>query len=137
MAVLNEIAAKVASLTGLVVGTSIHLGMMPETPDVCCAVYEYGGLAPEFGFGTAGIFFETPAVQVVFRGTAYDYATPRASAATAYAGLAAVEASTLTGGTSAFYHTVHPNGPPFMLQRDANQRVYIAFNCLCEKELSA
>ncbi len=137
MALLNEIAAKVAALGLGTVGTTIHIGMMPETPDVCCAVYEYGGQPPEFGFGTAGISYESPAVQVVFRGAAGDYATPRASAATAYNGLASVEATTLSGGTSAFYHSIHPQQAPFLMRRDANDRVYIAFNCICEKELSA
>ncbi len=138
MALLNEIAAKLAALGLGTVGTSIHIGMMPETPDVCCAVYEYGGQPPEFGFGTAGISYESPAVQVVFRGLPGDYATPRASAATAYNGLASVEATTLTGGgTSAFYHTVHPQQAPFSLGPDANQRVRIAFNCIAEKELSS
>ena len=139
MAVLNEIATKLASLGVGTLGTTIHMGMMPETPDVCCAVYEYGGLAPGYGFGTAGIFVETPAIQVVCRGAKDDYATPRAAAQTAYIGLAAVEVTTLSstgGGTSALYYTIHPQQAPFMMQRDANGRVYIAFNCLCEKELS-
>ncbi len=138
MALLDEIAAKLEVLGVGTVGTTIHKGMMPETPDACCAVYEYGGMAPDLGFGTAGIHLETPAVQVMFRGAPGDYATPRASAATAYNGLASVEATTLIGGgTSAFYHTVHPQQAPFLMQRDKNDRVYIGFNVLCEKELSS
>lgn len=137
MAFLDEIAAKLAALGCGTVGTTIHKGMMPETPDACVAVYEYGGVAPEFGFDTAGIRYETPAVQVVCRGVAHDYTTPRATAQTAYTGLAAVEATTLSGGgTSALYLTIHPQQSPFLMQRDDNNRVYIAFNCLCEKELS-
>ena len=138
MAVLNEIAAKLQALSLGTIGTTIHIGTMPETPDACCAIYETGGLAPDYQFGTAGIGLETPAVQVVFRGVAYDYSTPRASAKTAYEGLAAVEAATVTstGGTSAFYHWIHPQQAPFLMQRDANNRVYIAFNCLAQKELS-
>ena len=140
MAVLNEIATKLAALGVGTLGSSIHIGMMPETPDVCCAIFEYGGISPEYKFGAAGIDYETPAVQVVFRGTAYDYETPRASAATAYNGLASVECVTLSstsGGSSAFYHWVHPQQAPFLMERDANNRVYIGFNCLCEKALSA
>lgn len=139
MAVLNEIAAKLAALGIGTVGSTIHIGMMPETPDACVAVYETGGIAPDYGIGTAGIKYETPAVQIVCRGVAYDYATPRANAATAYNGLASVEATTLsvTGGTSAFYHWIHPQQAPFVMQRDSNNRVYIVFNVLCQKELSA
>ena len=134
------VEVKLASLGVGTIGTTIHMGMMPETPDACCAVYEYGGIAPEYIFGTAGIGIETPAVQVVFRGAKDDYATPRANAATAYNGLASVECTTLTstsGGTSALYHWIHPSQAPFLMQRDANGRVYIAFNCLAEKELSS
>lgn len=138
MAFLDEIAAKLATLGVGTVGTSIHKGMMPETPNVCTAVYEYGGAPPEFGFGAAGLDRETPAVQIVCRGEPQDYATPRATAETAYAGLAAVECATLSGGgTSALYLTIHPQQSPFLLKRDANERVYVCFNCLCEKELSS
>lgn len=146
MAVLNEIAAKIAALGLGTVGTNIFWGSMPETPDECCAVYEYGGSPPEMGFGTAGIHFETPAVQVVFRGpvpgpgVATSYSGPRAKAETAYRGLAAVEVATLSagaGGTSALYHWIHPQQAPFLMRRDEQDRVYIAFNCLCQKEPSA
>lgn len=139
MAFLNEIATKLEGLGVGTVGSTIHVGVMPETPDACTAIYEYGGLGPDYQFGTAGINWETPAVQVVCRGTAYDYATPRANAKLAYEGLSAVEATTLssTGGTSAFYHWIHPQQAPFLMNRDANNRVYIAFNALAEKELSS
>jgi hypothetical protein len=64
--------------------------------------------------------------------------TPRANAKLAYEGLAKVEATTLSGGnTSAFYHSIHPQQAPFLMQRDANGRVYIVCNFLCEKELSS
>lgn len=134
MSVLNEIAAHLATLGVGVVGTSLFIGTLPDSPVVCGAVYEYGGLASEMGFGAAGVKYETPAVQVVFRGDPEDYAGPRAKAETAYRGLAAVEAE-LLGAT--FYHWIHPQQPPFLLKRDENERVLIAFNVLCEKELSA
>ena len=138
MGVLNEIAAQLATLGVGTVGTTIHLGVMPETPDVCTSVFETGGLAPEFSLGTSGLSTETPAIQVVCRGAKDDYATPRANARLAYEGLPKVEAETLSGGgTSAFYYTIHPQQAPFLSQRDANGRVYISCNYLCEKELSS
>jgi hypothetical protein len=133
MPVVNEIAAQLATLGLGTVGTTIHLGMMPETPDVCCAVYEYGGPASDLGFGVSGVQHETPGVQVVFRGTAGDYATPRTSAATAHNGLAAVQGTTLSGTK---YLTIRPVQSPFLLKRDANDRVYIACNYLANKEPS-
>jgi len=139
MAFLNEIAAQLAGLGVGTVGTTIHIGVMPETPDACTSIIEYGGLAPDFQFGTEGLDGETPAVQVVCRGVAYDYATPRANIKLAYEGLAKVEAETITttGGTHAFYHWIHPQQAPFLMNRDAQNRVYFACNFLAEKELSS
>jgi hypothetical protein len=140
VATLNEIAAKLAALGLGTLGVDLFIGFLPATPPACGAVYEQGGLAPELGFGQPGILFETPALQVVFRGAPGDYAGPRAKAEAAYQGLAAVEAQTLSagaGGTSAFYHWIHPQQAPFLLDRDDSQRVRIAFNALCEKEPSA
>lgn len=139
MAFLNEIATKLAALGVGTVGSTLYIGILPETPDACTSIFEYGGLGPDFKIGTTGIDFETPAVQVICRGVAWDYATPRANISTAYTGLAAVEAATLTsssGGTSAFYHWIHPQQSPFIMERDANNRVLFACNFLCEKDLS-
>ncbi len=136
---LDEVAAKLATLGVGTLGTSLFIGMMPETPNACASVYETGGLAPDFRFGSAGIDLETAGIQVVCRGEAGDYVTPRANSKTAYEGLAAVECATLSvsGGTSAFYHWIHPQQAPFQSKRDANGRVYVTFNALIEKELSS
>jgi hypothetical protein len=140
MPVLDEIAAKLAALGVGTVGTTIFTGYMPETPDECCCVYEYGGTGPEMGFGSPGIHYERPSVQVVFRGptpgpgVTTSYSGPRALAETAYRGLAEVEATTLSG---TFYHTVIPQQAPFLMKRDDAKRVYIAFNAVATKELSA
>jgi hypothetical protein len=107
---------------------------------VCGAVQEFPGLAPEIGFGTGGIQWETPSVQVVFRGAPGDYNGPRLKAEAAYLALAAVGTEVLSagvGGTSAFYHNVHPQGAPSQLVRDDKDRAYIGFTVLCEKEPSA
>ena len=134
MSVLNEIAAKLAALSLGTVGTTIHIGRIPATPDTQCAVYEYPGLPPEGGMGVTGIQFEYPSVQVVFRGAAHDYATPRASAETAFQGLADINPSTTLSGT--VYHQVWPAGSPFVLKRDEAQRVLVAINFRVMKEPS-
>lgn len=139
MALLDEIAVKLQALSVGTVGVDLFKGVMPETPDACTAVFEYGGRMPTFGFGTAGVDYESPSVQVLCRGVKDDYQTPRDLAETAYQGLAAVEAETLTSdstGTSAFYHWIHPIQCPFCLDRDANGRVLFAFNCAIDKEPS-
>lgn len=144
MSLLHEVAAKLVAVgLGSLTSTppTIYRGALPATkPNACCALYEYGGMAPEKGFGTAGVHFENPAFQVVFRGEPDDYDGPRAKAETAYLELAKVEAQTLSagaGGTSAFYHEITPQQAPFHLKRDESRRHHFAINFLAEKEPSA
>lgn len=143
MSVVTEIAAKLSAFSLGTLGSTLFYGSMPPSPDECCAIYEYGGLAPVHGFGTPGIDFETPAIQVVFRGlqpkagVTTAYTGPRAKAEAAYLGLSAVEAETLTGGTSAFYHTIHAQQAPLLIGRDESMRYLIGVNFLCEKDPSA
>jgi hypothetical protein len=135
MSVLTELAAKLAAVgLGTVDVDIFAFGEMPEDPDVCISLSPGGGIAPVMQMGSVGIGYETPSVQVVVRGAAYDSSGPYDRAMTAYRELAKVEATTLTGGgTSAFYHWIHPAQPPFLLRKDNTPRVYFAFNVLCEK----
>ncbi len=139
MSVANEIAAKLVALGIGTLGTDLFIGFMPASPNACCPVIESGGQAPEMQFGSTAIGYEEPALQLLFRGAKNDYAGPRAKAETAYQGLATVQAVTLSvsGGTSAFYHYVAPRQAPFLLERDALERVVIAFNVLARKDPSA
>lgn len=116
-------------------GTDLFFGRMPDKPDACICVYETGGIAPDPGFGSAVVRFESPGLQAVFRGAPLDYDTPRANAKTAAASLAGVEPQTALSGT--VYHWIHRLQEPFLLKTDEKNRHYIAFNCLSEKELTA
>lgn len=137
--VLEEIVAFLASEGLGTAGTDLFTSRMPDTPNACGCVYETGGLPPDPGFGAATLRFESPAVQIVFRGAALDYDTPRANAKTAMASMVSVEApQTLTGTT---YNTIRAQQSPFNMLgegvTDENQRFYIACNYLIEKELTA
>lgn len=142
MAMLDEIAKKLADLGlgSVTAPITLFCGEIPAHPVVCGAVYGYGGAPGEFGIGVEGLIQETPGIQVVFRGAPDDSEGPRAKAQTALEELAKVEAETLSaggGGTSAFYHWIHPQGSVFKLKKDENQRVYMAVNFLATKERSA
>ncbi len=134
MGTINEINALLATEGLGTVGTDLFSGYMPDKPDACGCVYEYGGERAELGFGVAGVQFENPSVQVVFRGAPQDYAGPRAAAETAYRALAEVQATTLS---STRYLIVHPKQSPFEMKRDEAERVYIACNFDVRKEPSA
>lgn len=135
MSVLSEIAAKLQDLGLGTVGTDIHIGRMPESgpassSGTVCAVYEFAGIPSDLGFSVSGIQYETPGVQVVFRGYPNIYSVPRAAAATAHNGLAAVQATTLSGTR---YLLIRPQGSPEQFKRDANERPYIAVSFLATK----
>lgn len=139
MSVLDEVGAYLVAQGLGVLDDDLFLGTMPpdqpDDKDVMVCVREYPGLEGVSGFGTPGLFHETPAIQVVCRGKPKAYAAPRAKAELIYQALARVQAEAL-GGT--FYHWIHPRNPPTdILGKDENERVRISFNCLCEKEPSA
>jgi len=134
--VLEEIVAFLDTEGLGTAGTDLFTGRMPDTPDACGCVYETGGIAPDLGFGSSAVRFESPAIQVVFRGAALDYDTPRANAKTAFASLAGVEAPTTLTGT--IYNWIHPLQSPFLLDKaDEKQRFTIACNYLVEKAVTA
>ena len=135
MATLDDVATFLASACSLTVGTSLFKGRMPEgAQDEAAALYEYGGMSSEYTFGTSGVTFERPRMQVVLRGEPNDYSGPRETAETAYRAMAAVGNQSL-GSTR--YMLLEPIQAPFFLKRDENSRFYIAFNVQAMKELSA
>ena len=118
---------------GTVLGTDIFVGSLPATPDACVCLYEAGGLASEHGFSVDGVDKETPTVQILCRGVAHDWSTPRALAETAYRALAEIQATTLSG---VFYEMVTPIQPPFKLKQDENDRFHIVFHVRARKNPS-
>lgn len=128
--VAEEVADKLANLGLGTVGTSIFIGIMPEKPDAVISVSETGGQAPEFGFGTAGLKYENPNVQIMVRGERGDYEGPRTRIETAYRGLAEVQGATLG---STYYHMIKPTQSPFPIRRDDDARVLLAFNAICTR----
>jgi hypothetical protein len=139
MAVVHEVAARLASALSLSLGTTLFRDELPETSVLAGVVRVTGGLETETGFGVLGSQFEWPALQVVFRGVPNDVDGPRDKAQLAHDDLAKVEAVTLTasGVSSAFYHFIHPQQPPFPLKKDEQGRRYYAVNVLVKKEPSA
>jgi len=131
MALLEEIRTQILTILGG--APLVTCGSLSSTVDVCTAVYETGGAGADLGLGVDGIQYEYPTVQVVCRGAADDYATPRATAQLIYKGLPKVQADSLTG---VYYHIIRPLNCPFLMRRDENRRVLIAVNFICTKEPS-
>lgn len=116
-------------------GTDLFAGFLPDTPEVCGAVYETGGTSPVRAMsglpGTAP--FERPRIQVVFRATQYDYATARLKAHNAFMLLDGLPKRTINGTQ---YYWGEAVQSPFVMNRDGNGLVKIACNFDIVKALS-
>jgi hypothetical protein len=112
---------------------TIKVDELPASPYTLGCVNNTGGSAPDKGFGTAGVRFEHPTVQVLFRGEQGESEAPRLKAMQAHDALAAIQAEALSG---TFYHEATPMQPPFRIAKDANNCVVWGFNVYIEKEPS-
>ncbi len=63
---LSEIGAYLATKSVGAVGTDIFLGLMPDQPDSCIALFEYAGSSPDLHWNG-----EYPGLQVRVRDTSY------------------------------------------------------------------
>jgi len=122
--VLTEIGAYLATKSIGTVGTDIFLGLMPDEPDNCIALFEYAGSPPDLHWNG-----EYPGLQVRVRNKSYAAArTKIGEAMTALHGLH----ETVLGGTR--YLLVKARGSPEVLKRDANNRVELFVNFEIIKE---
>ena len=127
--VLDEIGGYLQTNQVGKLGETIFLGILPDAPDDVIAIYEYGGEQPYYVHDKVGISYDTPRVQFVVRSSSYS--TARQTADTLYK-LMGRCVNKVVGGT--YYVAIQPLQPPFLLNRDANQRVLIAFNAQVIKE---
>lgn len=106
-------------------GTDIFLGRMPTSPDACIAVYEYGGAAPLFTFGSAATAVDRPSIQVMCRAARDDYPAARNKAKDIRSLLGAITNTTLS---SIAILRVEPIGSVNPLGPDENDRPLVTVN---------
>ena len=107
------------------IATPIQKGSIAESPDTVLALRETGGYPASHVMSVSAgqAILEEPTVQIVARAMAYDTAeTLIRSIKTLLDGL---RNQTINGVQ---YHWVSALQPPFLLERDANQRFVLAFN---------
>lgn len=131
MTILTDIAARIEADGNGIVGTTVFVGRMPDSPDNCTAVYEYTGQQPLFVHNEAAPHIERPRFQVKVRNTSY--ANGRALIESIYTDLS-LRNVTLT---SARYLWIVPLQQPFYLRHDDNERVEFVVNFECMKALSS
>lgn len=100
--------------------TNIRLGIMPDQPDACVALYEYAGSPPALHWPG-----EYPGLQVRVRSEPYDYPGGMSTARMIMQHLHGLHEQTL-GGTR--YLLIKARGNPELLKRDASNRVEFVIN---------
>lgn len=119
---------------GLTSGTNLFRGKLPDTPDICVVVYEYGGMPNEPEMGGTTVRLEFPSIQIVTRGVKDEYDAPRLLAQQVMAALTKIGGQTLSG---VVYGCVMAKQPPFPLGWDDNFRMRFACNYHVQKGYSA
>jgi len=122
--VLREIGAYLATKSIGTVGTDIFLGLMPDQPDNCIALFEYAGSPPDLHWNG-----EYPGLQVRVRNKSY--AAARTKIGEAMTALHGLHEHTLSGTR---YLLIKARGSPEVLKRDNNNRVELFVNFEIIKE---
>lgn len=121
---LSEIGAYLATQNVGTVGTDIFLGLLPDQPDNCIALFEYAGSPPDLHWNG-----EYPGLQVRVRNTSY--AAARTKIGEIMTALHGLHEQTLSGTR---YLLIKARGSPEILKRDANNRVELVVNFEVMKE---
>jgi len=124
--VLKEIGTYLATKSIGTVGTDIFLGLMPDEPDNCIALFEYAGSPPDLHWNG-----EYPGLQVRVRNKSY--AAARTKIGEAMTALHGLHEQTLSGTR---YLLIKARGSPEVLKRDNNNRVelFVNFEIIKERE---
>ena len=121
---LREIGAYLATKSIGTVGTDIFLGLMPDQPDNCIALFEYAGSPPDLHWNG-----EYPGLQVRVRNKSY--AAARTKIGEVMEKLHGLHEQTLSGTR---YLLIKARGSPEILKRDNNNRVELFVNFEIIKE---
>jgi hypothetical protein len=127
--ILDAVASHLQANGIGVVGTNIFKGFLPDSPDFAISLHEYPGRPADKTFGTT-ILIENARFQIIVRSNresngANAYSDARTKAEAIQTLLDGAGTLTLTG---VVYYYIQSLQPPFMLQRDENERVIIATN---------
>lgn len=108
------------SSLGLVFGTDLFVGDMPESPDACVALFDTGGSSPD-----PNKYFRAD-VQVLVRGTVGSYSETYAVTETIL--LLLHEYYGTPSGSTYYYSVVWASGVPFYIGVDESNRPLFSLN---------
>lgn len=96
---LEGLAARLQSASVATSGTDLFIGIMPNSPDLCVALYEYSGTSPLEVMVDDAATLERPSVQVMTRGPRNDYPAARDLMVSVRDTLTAITNETISGVT--------------------------------------
>ncbi len=109
-------------------GTNLFLATLPESPDVCTAIYENSGTPPAFTMGSGGIVIDYPMLQIISRAGKEDYPTARDKIEDIRNLLASITGVTISG---VHVLRIEPMGSVNPLGIDPKQRPLLSVNFRC------
>lgn len=134
MPTLDDLATYLMAVTPTL--GDIYVGFIPDTPNKLIALNLYSGTGSQFGFGTAGLRYEEPGLQVFARGEPEDEDEPYARIYRAYTELSKIQARTLPPSNTK-YLMLRPRQAPYRLRQDEkSHRFEFVVNFGVWKEIS-
>lgn len=117
---LEALADRLQSASVANTGVNLFIGLMPDKPDVCVALYEYAGAPPLEVMRDNAATLERPSVQVIVRSGRNDYPTARDLINTIRNTLTEITDETISGVT---FLRVNQNSSINAVGTDDNDRV--------------
>ena len=122
MAILDSLGAYLQTQGLGTVATNIFYTRMPETPDVCVALYENTGTGPDHVFGASVKAIDHQRIRVYCRAARNDYPAARSKAESVRAVLGAIRNTTLSGVSIL---CVLSTSEVYPVKRDNDDRAYV------------
>lgn len=107
----------------LTLGTNLFVGRMPDAPDTCVTLYEYGGVAPDNTMGGGLPVLQNPSVQIAVRASSYSSAESLITSC--WSTFESIVDESLSGTR---YNRVSAIQSPFPLERDTHDRIIFVQN---------
>lgn len=126
--ILESIGDYLVTNTQGTLGTNLFLATLPESPDVCTAVFENSGTPPAFTMGSGGIAIDYPMLQIICRAGREDYPVARDKIEVIRNLLALVTDVTISGVNVL---RIEPMGSVNPLGVDPKQRPLLSVNFRC------
>ena len=94
---LESLADRLNSASVAVTASNLFIGLMPDQPDLCVAIYEYSGQSPLEVMTSNAATLERPSVQVLVRSSRNDYPGGRTLISSVRDTLTAITDQTISG----------------------------------------